>query len=168
MIEVILATAILMGSVVVLARLASMGRSQANRAALNSEAQQLCETTLNEILLGLRPSDPVEGEPLLPVAPLISDVETELLPTESPFENSSRGSRPVADETPDWIYSVRTAPVNDMPELLTLTVAVTRTDSPTERPVSFMLTRWVLSETVETETNTSFGQEELMREAPFP
>ena len=64
--EIILATAMLMGSVIVLARLAGMGRTQANRAELLSEAQLVCETTMTEIVLGIRPLDPVENLPLLP------------------------------------------------------------------------------------------------------
>ena len=55
LIEVMIATAILMGSAVVLARLAGMGREQSQKARLYSDAQELCEQTMNELLLGLRP-----------------------------------------------------------------------------------------------------------------
>ncbi len=67
LIEVIIATAILMGSAVVLARLAGMGRDQSQKARLHSEAQQLCEQTLNELLLGMRPMELVEAMPLIPL-----------------------------------------------------------------------------------------------------
>ena len=58
--EVILATALLMGSVVVLSRLIGMGRTQANKAEFESEAQRLCENTMHEIMLGLRPVESIE------------------------------------------------------------------------------------------------------------
>ena len=56
--EVLLSTAILMGSVVVLGELAGIGRRQAQRGRELSEAQQRCETLMNEVLLGLTPLNP--------------------------------------------------------------------------------------------------------------
>jgi len=73
LIEVMLATAILLGSVVVLGELASMGRRQSEKGKKLAEAQELCEQTLNEVLIGLRPLEAVEQEPLLPVEPLVGD-----------------------------------------------------------------------------------------------
>ena len=76
LIEVMIATAILMGSAVVLARLAGMGRDQSQKASLHSEAQQLCEQTLNELLLGMRPMELIESMPLIPLPTPIEEVLT--------------------------------------------------------------------------------------------
>ncbi len=42
-------------------------REQSQKASQRSEAQQLCEQTLNELLLGMRPMELVESMPLIPL-----------------------------------------------------------------------------------------------------
>ena len=125
LIEVILATAILMGSVVVLARLAGMGRTQAHKAALRTTAQQLCENTMNELLLGLRPLEPVDSQPLLPAESEHSgDLETLVAEEERlGSENQISESRDTLygegnqEQESEWVYSVRLEPVDPLSSL---------------------------------------------------
>ncbi len=62
LLEVLIATSILFGAVVVLMELAQIGRRHAESAAEQVVAQQLCQRKLNELLLGLAPLAPVSGE----------------------------------------------------------------------------------------------------------
>jgi Tfp pilus assembly protein PilV len=64
LLEVMLATAILLGCVIVLAELASIGREHANSAHELGIAQRLCENKLNEILAGIAPLEDAENLPL--------------------------------------------------------------------------------------------------------
>ena len=73
LIEVIIATAILMGSAVVLSRLAGMGRDQSQKARLHSDAQQVCEQTMNELLLGCV-LELVESMPLIPLPQPVEEI----------------------------------------------------------------------------------------------
>jgi Tfp pilus assembly protein PilV len=57
LIEVILATAILMGSLTVLAQLARLGYRNARAARLEMTAQLLCESKLAEIVCGVEPAE---------------------------------------------------------------------------------------------------------------
>jgi hypothetical protein len=67
LLEVMIATAMLLGAVVVLAELAQIGRRHAESAGERVVAQQLCQQKLNEVLLGLLPvtaaSAPIEEVP---------------------------------------------------------------------------------------------------------
>lgn len=58
--EVLLATAILLSSVLVLMELASIGRYYVQSVDGQSTAQMLCQTALNEILAGAEPLQEVE------------------------------------------------------------------------------------------------------------
>lgn len=149
--EVILATAMLMGSVVVLARLVNMGRTQAVRAAEYAEAHQLCEATLNEIVLGLRSAEPADAVPLTPVEVLEQSNGDTLLSEQDPFSDQDALGRPVSSRsswstTPNWVYSVRTASLPDTPELMALTVQVRQADENLARPRRYQLTRWIRSD----------------------
>ncbi|MCP4854508.1 MAG: hypothetical protein GY903_08445 [Fuerstiella sp.] len=142
--EVILATALLMGSVVVLSRLIGMGRTQANKAEFQSEAQRLCENTMHEIMLGLRPLESTEDAPLRPVS----------VAGFGGLEDSADGdmftgaARQLSSEAnPPWLYAVRIGPVPNSPELTGLTVEVSQAESTLTRPVRFQLSRWVRFDT---------------------
>lgn len=68
LLEVLLATGILAGCLIVLAELAAIGRQHADDAQKLTTAQAICQTKLSEILAGLVPAEPieeqeVEGEP---------------------------------------------------------------------------------------------------------
>ena len=60
--EVLLATSILLGCIIVLAELASLGRRHAHSAEDLVNAQLLCEAKLNEILCGAVSAVPVSDE----------------------------------------------------------------------------------------------------------
>ena len=62
LLEVLIATSILLGSVIVLGELARIGRKHATKAEEMAKAQRLCQEKLNEILSGLSAVDPVEEE----------------------------------------------------------------------------------------------------------
>jgi len=62
--EVILATAMLLGSVIVLSELANVGRRHATQAEDVATAQRLCQNKLNELLSGWLAVSAVENEPI--------------------------------------------------------------------------------------------------------
>jgi prepilin-type N-terminal cleavage/methylation domain-containing protein len=64
LLEVLLATAILIGSAVVLMELASIGMRHAASARDLSQAQRLCQSKLNEIIVGVAPAETVRATPL--------------------------------------------------------------------------------------------------------
>lgn len=137
LIEVIVATAILMGSVVVLARLAGMGRTMVQKAQQHSAAQRICEQTLNEIMLGLRPLEQVDNAVLQPVGLLTSDLPA----TGDGAENNDLIA--VRRETTAWTHSVFSRPLEDRPGLTLLSVSVQSSDDGTGRPLNYRLRRWV-------------------------
>ncbi len=152
LIEVIIATAILLGSVFVLSELAGLGRRQSQRADLQTHALEVCEQTLNEILLGERPLLDVEDEPLLPPGTLIDDRERirerrededQLFVFEDPEDRAVEisGSGEIAESK--WVYSVRVLSLEDYPGLAALTVTVRQNDETVRRPTTFRLTRWI-------------------------
>lgn len=142
--EVILATALLMGSVVVLSRLVGMGRTQANKAEFQSEAQRLCENTIHEIMLGLRPLESIEKAPLRAISAAGAGRLEDRVAND---DFTGMFGESTADTNPRWLYSVRIAPVQDSPELTGLTVEVLQTGSLLRRPSQFQLSRWVRSGT---------------------
>lgn len=153
LIEVIMATAILLGSVVVLSQLAGLGRTYAQNTEQMSLAQRICENTLNELLVGIRPLVPAESAPLMPLEQ--ADVQTDSLEEDMQEEVLRPGriqNRLVgAGRTPRWLYSVRLEPNTEMPGLATLTVEVFST-----RPGrgQATLTRWIRQASV----NDTFGE----------
>ena len=153
--EVIVATAILMGSAIVLARLAGMGQTQAAKAALASEAQRLCEDTLNEVVLGLRPLEQIEDAPLLPVVSDLTGQLEERLADDDLFSRSTPQTA-IAETAPRWLYFVRTAPLPQVPEITVLTIGVTQADTDITTPVTYQLTRWVRIDESST-TNDAFA-----------
>ena len=58
--EVIMASAILLGAVIVLTELASLGSRSARRAQSFAESQIFCQTKLNELVSGVSPIEPIE------------------------------------------------------------------------------------------------------------
>jgi hypothetical protein len=62
--EALLATAILVGCLVVLSELAAIGRIHATTAQDGSTAARICQSKLNEILAGVASAAPVRDEPV--------------------------------------------------------------------------------------------------------
>jgi type II secretory pathway pseudopilin PulG len=149
LLEVILSTAILMGSAIVLGRLAWMGRTQSNRALNTTQAQQLCEQTLNEIMLGLRSTELVLREPLLPVEASVTDSQDTLDSAafedefESPEETELAATGLDQNGEPVWLHSVRLEPHNAFDGISVLTVAVMQSPESVSKPAAANLTRWV-------------------------
>ncbi len=149
--EVILATALLMGSVVVLSRLIGMGRTQANKAEFASEAQRLCENTMHEIMLGLRPMESIEEAPLRPI-PVAGFGGLEDRDDGDVFTGMVDES--ASEANPRWLYSVRIGTVLDSTELAGLTVMVSQAESTLRRPMQFQLSRWVRFDTMPSDDST--------------
>jgi type II secretory pathway pseudopilin PulG len=63
LLEVLLATGILIGSSIVLMQLATIGMQHASSARDRSHAQLICETKLNEIVAGIVPAETVRPVP---------------------------------------------------------------------------------------------------------
>ncbi|MFP6763896.1 MAG: hypothetical protein VB858_09765 [Planctomycetaceae bacterium] len=149
LLEVILATAILMGSAVVLSRLAWMGRTQSRRAETNAEAHQLCEQILSEVLLGLRSTDTVEQEPFWPSVSLTVDPADSAGSLESDLFGDSRsvrgtdGAELSQTGEPLWLHTIRIEPHQRFPGLSVLTVEVIQRRQASVRPARIRLIRWI-------------------------
>lgn len=79
LLEVLLALAILLGSIVVLGELARLGMRNAALARGQTQAQLLCESKLNEILCGLEPARTVRDVPFADLEGWLYRVEVEEL-----------------------------------------------------------------------------------------
>jgi Prokaryotic N-terminal methylation motif len=148
LIEVIIATAILMGSVIVLARLAGMGRTMGQRAALHTEAQRLCEQTLCEIVLGLRSMEQVQRTVLQPA-------DQRVMESGGYSEDAAQDRIVIRDRIAKWTYSVWITPVEDVRGLTLVTVRVESSDS--GQPVQFRLRRWIRTDISEPPTTDFEG-----------
>ena len=62
--EVLLSTALLMGCVVVLTELANVGRVHIQKAEKLAAAELICQSALNEILIGEAASETIERRPI--------------------------------------------------------------------------------------------------------
>ena len=139
LLEVILATAILLGSVVVLGELARIGRKHVTSAEQLSAAQLVCEAKINEILAGLSPLENV-AETL--VGPTNFSPRGELATdTRSEMKASETLEAETWETGPQWLYTVDVQPL-DWPGLVALKVTVTE-DVENKRPTQFSIIRWV-------------------------
>lgn len=77
LLEILLATAILLGAVVVLGQLAQLGLRNAREASKMARAQQLCQNKLEAIVLGLEPAESVENVPCDEDPTWLYSIETE-------------------------------------------------------------------------------------------
>ena len=62
LLEVILASAVLLASSVILCQLLGIGREHAFRSEATTQAQILCQRTMNELLAGIVPFEPVADQ----------------------------------------------------------------------------------------------------------
>jgi prepilin-type N-terminal cleavage/methylation domain-containing protein len=124
LLEVMLALAILVGSLAVLGEFARMGLHSARTARDLTRAELLCESLMSEIAAGILPptavqaapiEDPVTGTP-------VSDTQT--------------------DDVAQWVYSVDVQSI-DADGLLGVTVTVMQDLPPAQRPATFSLVRWI-------------------------
>ena len=62
--EILLATALLMGCVVVLTELATIGRHHIQKAEKLAAAELICQSAMNEILTGASPVETIQRQPV--------------------------------------------------------------------------------------------------------
>ncbi|MEE8452588.1 MAG: prepilin-type N-terminal cleavage/methylation domain-containing protein [Thermoguttaceae bacterium] len=113
--EVILALAILTGSLAVLGELARLGLQNARIARDTAQAQLLCESKLAEVTAGLLP------------AMSVSDTEFEEV---------------VGDGSIVWLYSIDVQPT-EVAGMSAVEVTVVQEMDENKRPVHFSLVRWM-------------------------
>jgi len=152
LIEVIMATAILLGSVVMLSRLSGIGSSHAQNTKHQAQAQRICQYTMNEIVMGLRPMVAIESSPLLPIV--------EMVEQEAVFDDAEQAQVILpgrvqdrlltAGNTPQWLHSIRVKAHEETPGLVSLTVDVEAARQNGTRRIHFSLTRWVRQESQST------------------
>ena len=116
LLEVILALAILAGSMAVLGEIVSIALRNSRAAADLTHAQLLCESKLAEISAGITPPKPVWS---MPLEVAVGDGET------------------------GWLYSIEVIDV-DEDGLVAVRVTVRHGLPSNKRPVECSLTRWVL------------------------
>jgi type II secretion system protein I len=114
LLEVILALAILVGAIAVLGELVRLGTRSAAAARDLSAAQLLCESKMSEV------------------------AAAEALP--EPVSDASFGSDFAAAD--EWVYSLGIDPLADA-GLHRVTVTVIQVPADGERPIEFLLVRWL-------------------------
>lgn len=122
LLEVILAFAILAGSLAVLGQLISIGMRSAREAEGMTESQMICQTIMDEIIVGVRLPDPVQ---------------------EIPVDMLSDSSVIVPNRTVNWVYSIDSelAPIDG---LLMIRVSVRRMNAISLADADqFQLIRWI-------------------------
>jgi type II secretion system protein I len=119
LLEVILALAILAGSIAVLGESSRLALKNAEVARDLARAQLLCESKMAEVTSGLTPAQQVSN---------------------SPFDATMTGS--LDPNEPGWLYSIETQTTNQT-GLIAVRVTVTRNLAATKHPVSFALVRWM-------------------------
>jgi len=115
LLEVILALAILTGSIAVLGELARLGLRNAQIARDTAQAQLLCESKLAEVTAGLLPVESVSG---------------------AEFEEV------VGDGSIAWIYSIDVQ-LTEIEGMSAVEVTVVQDMDDNKRPVHFSLIRWM-------------------------
>jgi hypothetical protein len=97
LLEVLLASAILLGAVIVLGELAHLGIRNAAAARDLTTAEFICRTTMNEIVAGISPAEEVENAVVMSTPGWVYSVE--LLPLEHPGVAALRVT--VAEDLPE-------------------------------------------------------------------
>ncbi|MDZ4782644.1 MAG: prepilin-type N-terminal cleavage/methylation domain-containing protein [Planctomycetia bacterium] len=125
--EVILAIAILASATVLLGELTRFGMRNARIARDLTQAQLLCESKLNELVSGLSPLENVSG---------------------ATFDTTY-------DPDQAWLYSIEFSEIDSVTGLASVTVTVNQNLQPSQRPVQFALTRWMMPPPSTTDTEDS-------------
>ncbi len=120
LLEVLLAIAILMGAVIVLNQLASIGRRNSIAAEDLATAQELCRARMNEIIAGVHPPTAREEEPILDQPGWHATVEIESRNelglsclTVTVSQDEEAGPRPVKFSLSRWIADPIDEPAPD-------------------------------------------------------
>ncbi len=125
LLEVILALAILTGSIAVLGEAVRMGTVNGQVARDLSQAQLLCESKMAEITSGFTPAMPIYNAEFDPI-----DVST------------GTGTAAASGEAA-WLYSIETENL-DAEGMIAVSVTVTQIVDPPQKPVELKLLRWML------------------------
>ena len=80
LLEVLVATGILLGALIVLSDLAGIGGRRVRSAEALATAQRICQTKIHEVLAGLAEPEPVEDEPVADEPGWLYSIQTESLP----------------------------------------------------------------------------------------
>lgn len=119
LLEMLLAMAILLGSIAVLGELARLGRVSGGRAAVLTQAQLLCESVMAEIVAGQQAPESVEGQPLPESPGWLCSIERTMLETPgltavrvTVSEDRPEGERPLSFSLTRWMAAGRDAPGN--------------------------------------------------------
>jgi len=115
LLEVLMATSILLGSIIVLNQLAGIGRKNAMAAQDLATAQLLCQTQLNEFLIGTTAADSTDEQPIAGAPGWVYSVDVE------PLESTEQ--------------------LNDC-KLAVLTLTVSR-ESEQDNATRYTLVRWI-------------------------
>jgi type II secretion system protein I len=115
LLEVILALAILGGSIAVLGEAASIAMRNAEFTRDVARAQLLCESKLSEIVAGITPAQSVQR---------------------AEFTIAAGAGEPA------WLYSIETASLSEE-GLMSVRITVTRDPPAAKHPVQFSLVRWI-------------------------
>jgi general secretion pathway protein I len=119
LLEVILALAILAGSIAVLGEASRLALRNAEVARDTAKAQLLCESKMAEIVVGIVPAESVGT---------------------TTFDETTTNS--VEADEPAWVYVIEIEPT-DEEGLIAVRVTVTRDMPAAKQPVSFSLVRWL-------------------------
>lgn len=155
--EVLMATSMLLASVIVLGELAGIGRRHASAARELATAQILCENKLNEILAGAAPMSAVDGEPLEDQPGWIFTVSIE--PVSQTASASPSRERSGSPNSGDVGLSA-----------LTVTVAPEGENQPEKDHRSskeFSLTRWVRDSAGSRNSNSTIATSDAPRTSPI-
>ena len=77
LLEVLVATSILLGALIVLSELAGIGGRRVQSAVALATAQRICQTKMHELLAGLADPEPVEDEPVADEPGWLYSIQTE-------------------------------------------------------------------------------------------
>ncbi len=109
LLEVLLATSILVGCLVVLSELAAIGRRFAQNAQTLTAAQAICESEVNEILAGVKPPEPIEDQAVEGLPGWLVSVDTQplrqrgLLQLQVTVKENVQGRQPRAFTLVQWL-----------------------------------------------------------------
>lgn len=115
LLEVLIATGMLFGSLAVLSQLAHVGRLHLERAEDSATAARLCQNKLGELLAGIEPLESVDDAPIgddtewnyaIALEPLerLSLVQVRVQVYRAPEEQSQLAQRRAPFELVRWIY----------------------------------------------------------------
>jgi hypothetical protein len=166
LLEVMLATTVLLGSVIVLSHIAFVGTAHMDAARQYAAAQLVCQARMNEMLAGARPIEEVSGQriPELPGWGLTVKVKSASQPGLLAIEvTAAEGTRErLSDVAAEVPVEASEETAGEQPDELTPDVSVQATEEAVVAPQQevgtgkrFTLVRWI-AEPAGSESSSSF------------